>query len=264
MGQDIHTRGIPMNPLIAIVFVAGLLLGTLLNLVIIRLPREGASGGGKPHCTRCGAPLAWWQLLPVVGWVAQGGRGRCCGKPLNWIFPLVELLMAFSLVRFYQLYGFQLIFFYLAFVTAILLITGGIDWLHRFIYTFVILGAALIALLASLALSPYHSILNSVLGALVSGFVFTLFFMLAKFLFPGKSAPFGLGDVYLSIFIGAALGLTRLDRALFYGMLLAGIYSAVLIVLRRIGRENVPEYISYGTFLCLGALSYLLIFGLQR
>jgi leader peptidase (prepilin peptidase)/N-methyltransferase len=247
-----------MDPSAIIVFVAGLALGTLLNIVIIRLPREGKSGGW-PHCTRCGRRLAWWQLLPLIGWLAQGGRGRCCGRRLNWLFPLVELLAAGSLVAFYVRYGLGGAFAYMAFVTAVLLVTGAIDWLHRSIYTFVILGSALIVLLVA-QFTAGHSFLNAMLGALVAGFVFAIFFLLARALFPGKAAPFGLGDVYLGIFIGAALGLTRLGPALFYGMLLAGIYSAAIIIARRIVRTGISEYISYGTFLCLGALAYLLLF----
>jgi leader peptidase (prepilin peptidase) / N-methyltransferase len=250
-----------MEPIIIVVFVAGLFLGTLLNFVIARLPRERELSG-RPRCTRCGRPLAWWQLLPIVGWLAQGGRGRCCGRRLHWLFPLVELLTAAALARFYMFYGASGVFFYLAFVTAVLLVTGAIDWLHRSIYTFVILGAALIALLASLALWPYHNILNALSGVLIAGVVFAIFFALARVLFPGKAAPFGLGDVYLGIFIGAAIGLTRLMPALFYGMLLAGVYSALVILARRTGRDRGAEYISYGSFLCLGALGYLALGGL--
>src|SRR5262245_10593312 len=245
---------------VIVVFIAGLLLGTLLNVVIVRLPRE-RDLGGWPRCTRCGRPLAWWQLLPLIGWLAQGGRGRCCGRRLNWLFPLVELLAAGSLVAFYLRYGLGGTFVYLVFVTAVLLVTGAIDWLHRSIYTFVILGAALIALLVAQVI-PSHSFLNALFGVLVAGFVFAIFFVLARVLFPGKAAPFGLGDVYLGIFIGAAVGLTRLGPSLFYGMLLAGVYSALIIVVRRMGRAGVSEYISYGTFLCLGTLAYLLLFGL--
>ena len=249
-----------MDPVAIAVFVAGLLLGTLLNIVIVRLPRE-RDLGGWPRCTRCGRSLAWWQVVPLVGWLAQGGRGHCCGRRLNWLFPLVELLTAGSLTVFYLRYGFGGAFAYLAFVTVVLLVTGAIDWLHRSIYTFVILGAALIVLLAAQVI-PAHSFLNALFGALAAGFVFAIFFVLARALFPGKAAPFGLGDVYLGIFIGAAVGLTRLMPTLFYGILLAGVYSAMVILIRRAGRVEVSEYISYGTFLCLGALGYLLLFGL--
>jgi len=249
-----------MDSTIIAVVIAGLFLGTLLNIIVIRLPRE-QSLAGWPHCTRCGRPLAWWQILPLIGWLAQAGRARCCKRSLNPLFPLIELITSATLTIFYRHYGIGAPFWYLAFVAAVLIVTGAIDWLHRSIYTFVILGAALIALLAT-TVAPIHSFRNALVGALVAGFVFAIFFALARMLFPGKSSPFGLGDVYLGIFIGAAVGLTNLMPSLFYGMVMAGIFSAILIVAKRTGRKNVPEYISYGTFLCLGALGYLVRWGL--
>jgi leader peptidase (prepilin peptidase) / N-methyltransferase len=242
------------------VFFAGLVLGALLNIVIIRLPREGASSGWL-RCTRCGRPLAWWQLLPLAGWLAQGGRGRCCGRRLHWIFPVVELVSAASLALLYARYGLTISFWYSAFVVSVLIVTGAIDWLHRYIYTLVILGGAVVATVAAAFVSR-HSLPNALIGALLAGFVFAIFFALARAMYPAKSAPFGLGDVYLAIFIGAAFGFTNLMPALFYGMLAAGIFSVGILVLRRAGRPNVPEYISYGTFLCAGALVYLLARGL--
>lgn len=242
-----------------LVFIFGLLLGALLNLVIIRLPRERRLLGW-PRCTRTGAPLAWWQLLPVIGWLLQRGRAAD-GRRLHWIYPVVELLTAFTLLRIYALYGLSPAFGYLSFACAVLIVTGAIDWLHRFIYTFVILGAALVAVIGA-PFVPHHSLLNALLGALVAGFVFAIFFALARAMYPGRSAPFGLGDVYLAIFIGAAVGIVNLMPAIFIGMLLAGLFSAALLLMRRAGWPGVPEYISYGTFLCIGALGYLLARGL--
>ena len=243
------------------IFLLGLVLGALVNIAVVRLPRERASSGW-PRCTRCGRTLTWWQALPLIGWLAQGGRGRCCGRRLHWIFPLSELLVAAAMALFYLRYGLTIPFLYLTFVALVLVLTGAIDWLHRSIYTFVILGAALVALAASFAI-PHHSFLSALLGALLAGFVFAIFFALARLLFPSTAVPFGLGDVYLAIFIGAAVGLLHLMPAIFYGMVLAGVFSVVLLGLRAIGRPNVPQYISYGTFLCLGALGYLMLWGLE-
>lgn len=246
-----------MDPIItSVIFVAGLFLGVLINIIVIRLPREQHMGGW-PDCTGCGKPLAIWQILPVIGWLAQGGKARCCGKRLGWIFPLNELLFGLTLALLYVRYGLTTPFFYLAFVAAILIITGAIDWLHRSIYTFVILGAALAAVIVS-SIIPGHSLPNALLGTFVAGFLFAIFFVLARVLFPAKAAPFGLGDVYLGMFLGAAFGFTRLLPVMFYGMILAGIFSILLIAARSAGRRDVPEYISYGTFLCLGALGFLL------
>lgn len=240
-----------------LVFVGGLFWGALLNVVVVRLPREGRLFGW-PRCTRTGQPLAWWQLLPVVGWAVQRGRAAD-GRRLHWIYPLVELLAAVSFLRLYQLYGLSPQFLYLAFVCSVLILTGAIDWLVRYIYTIVILGATVIVLLAGPLVGPHWASL--VLGALVGGFFFGLLFALAKIMFPGTAAPFGLGDVYLAIFIGAAVGLFHLAAALFYGMLLAGIFAGAIVVARSRGAQ-VPTYISYGSFLCLGVVLYVALWGL--
>lgn len=249
-----------MTSLLPAGLVAGLLLGWLCNLVIIRLSREQGFGGWPPRCTRCAAQLSLWQILPIFGWLLQAGRGRCCGKRIHWIYPLVELLSLIAITRLLTGEGLSLTFFYLSFVTAILLITGAIDWLYRVIYTFPMLGSCVLVLLLSFAL-PQHSIANALLGLLVAGFVFLLFYVLARFLFPAHGAPFGLGDVYLGMFLGAVFGLTRMMPVIFYGMLLAGFFSIFIIILRALGHSK-HVYISYGTFLCLGALGSIILNGL--
>lgn len=243
-----------------LVALAGLLLGGCLNLIIIRLPREQGFSGW-PRCTRCGQPLAWWQALPLLGWLAQGGRARCCSQRLEALYPLIDLITAATFVLLYVQHHLSISLVYSAAVAAVLIVTGAIDWQHRLIYTLPTLGATLAASVAAFAV-PFHSVLNALAGLLIAGILFVIFYMLARFLFPAHHAPFGLGDVYLGMFIGAALGLTNLPGALLYGMLLAGAFSAILVIVRRIGKRNVPQYISYGTFLCIGALIYLVIWGL--
>lgn len=242
--------------MLGLVFFAGLVLGTLLNIIIIRLPHERNLLGWPLHCTRSGQPLALWQVLPVLGWLLQRGRAPN-GRSLHWIYPLVEILTATVLALLYARYGATPTFFYLAFVSSVLLVTGAIDWLHRFIYTFVILGSVLLVLLGGLAV-PSLSLRNTGLGLIVAGIGFMLLFMLARVLFPAKAAPFGLGDVYLGMFIGAAIGFTRLGPALWYGILMAGIVSAVLVFAKyALRRPDIPEYIAYGSYLCLGTILYI-------
>ncbi|HMQ33078.1 MAG TPA: prepilin peptidase [Chloroflexaceae bacterium] len=240
-----------------LVFLTGLALGGLINLLVVRLPREGRLGGW-PRCTRTGEPLAWWQLLPLAGWLIQRGRARD-GRRLHWIFPLVELISGLALLRLHQLYGLSPAFAYLAFVVAVLLLTGAIDWLHRYIYTLVILGAAAVALVVGPLVGMDWRV--TTLGALAGGFIFLIFYLLARALFPGAGVPFGLGDVYLAVFIGAAVGLLNLSTALFYGMLMAGLVSAGILIARRAGRPT-PTYIAYGSYLCLGAILFIALGGM--
>lgn len=239
------------------VLLIGLGLGSLINLLTIRLPREGRLLGW-PHCTRTGEPLQGWQLLPVAGWLLQRGRASN-GQRLHWIYPLIEVLSGLILLRLYQLYGLGPGLWYLGFVCAVLLLTGAIDWLYRYIYTFVILGATGIVII--LGLFSGMDWRNVLLGALVGGVIFTIFYGLARVLFPSAGVPFGLGDVYLAIFIGAAVGLTNLGTALFYGMTMAGVVSAVILIARRFGRET-PTYIAYGSYLCLGTILFIALGGM--
>jgi leader peptidase (prepilin peptidase)/N-methyltransferase len=85
---------------------------------------------------------------------------------------------------------------------------------------------------------------------------------MARLLFPGTAVPFGAGDVYLAIFIGAAVGLTNLGPAILYGILMAGIASAVIVFAKHVlKRGDMPTYISYGSYLCLGTILYILLRG---
>lgn len=292
------------------IFFVGLVIGALLNVVIIRLPRERRLFGW-PRCTRTGEPLAVWQMLPVLGWILQRGRargnkdaivvamlremsadhtdqqiadflnqqGRLTGRsqsltagdiarirdtydqPIPWVYPMVEILTAVTLTMLHIRYGFSPLFFYLSFVCITLIVTGAIDWTHRFIYTFVILGAVLVALLTHLLVPmPDIGLLNSAIGMAVSGVVFLAFFLLAKVLFPGTAVPFGLGDVFLGLFLGAAFGLLRLLDVLTYGIGLAGVVAAGIVFAKYVLRwKNVPKYMPYGSYLCLGAIVYLFV-----
>lgn len=244
-----------------VVFLAGLFLGSLLNIVIIRLPRE-RNLLGWPHCTRTGERLAWWQLLPLLGWLLQRGRASD-GRWLHWMYPFVELFTATTVLLLYMRYGFSELFFYLTFVSAVLILTGAIDWLYRWIYTFVMLGSAVIAPLAGIAVAQV-TWRDALIGALVAGFGFTLLYILARILFPAKSAPFGLGDVYLGIFLGAAIGFSRLGEALLYGVFMAGAVAAIIVFAKyAFRRTDLPEYLSYGSYLCLGTIIYFLTQGIS-
>jgi leader peptidase (prepilin peptidase)/N-methyltransferase len=89
-----------------------------------------------------------------------------------------------------------------------------------------------------------------------------LLWLLGRLLFPTTAVPFGMGDVYLAIFIGAAVGLTNLGPAILYGILMAGVASVVIVFAKHVlNRKDMPVYISYGSYLCLGTILYILLRG---
>ncbi len=94
-----------------LVTVLGLLIGSFLNVVIYRLPRQmehdwAAQCGQTPsgprpslvwpgsQCPECGHPLAWFENIPVLSFILQRGRCRACATRIPWRYPLVELAAA--------------------------------------------------------------------------------------------------------------------------------------------------------------------------
>ena len=85
----------PLLPLLApIVAVSGACIGSFLNVVAWRLPREESLIWPGSHCPRCGADLAWFENIPVLGWLILRGRCRHCHQPIAARYPLVESLCA--------------------------------------------------------------------------------------------------------------------------------------------------------------------------
>ncbi|HZX43279.1 MAG TPA: prepilin peptidase, partial [Myxococcaceae bacterium] len=72
--------------------VLGLLVGSFLNVVIARVPREESIVRPGSHCPACGHVLAWYENLPLLSWAALGGRCRACRAPISFRYPAVELL----------------------------------------------------------------------------------------------------------------------------------------------------------------------------
>lgn len=80
---------------LAAVILLGSCVGSFLNVVIYRLP-EGTffSKGSRSRCPRCGAPIRWFDNIPVISWLLLLGRARCCGHRISLRYPLVEALTA--------------------------------------------------------------------------------------------------------------------------------------------------------------------------
>lgn len=229
--------------MIVLVGLLGLILGTLLNQFITVQLRE-------PDAP-VSAPRSKLQFVPVAGALAQRA----------WLALAVEAMTTAMALILWQHYGWSPRFWLLLGASLVLIDTAAIDWQVKLIDTLVMVGATILAV----ALAPWivGSWLRSLQGLLAAGLVFVLFFVIAKVLYPQQQAPFGLGDVYLGMFIGALLGLFRVGPALFYGMLLAALASFLLILFLGFKRaRHIP--ISYGTFLCLGVLLYLSLWPFQH
>ncbi|MCX6955032.1 MAG: prepilin peptidase [Verrucomicrobia bacterium] len=74
-----------------VAFVIGACVGSFLNVVIYRMPKNESVVTPGSHCG-CGQPIKWHDNIPILSWLALRGRARCCGRAFSFRYPAVELL----------------------------------------------------------------------------------------------------------------------------------------------------------------------------
>jgi leader peptidase (prepilin peptidase)/N-methyltransferase len=90
--------------LIPFVFAFGACIGSFLNVVVWRLPRGESLVTPPSHCPKCNTPLAWYDNIPVFGWIFLKGRCRYCKEPISPRYPIVEAITGALFVFYYLMF----------------------------------------------------------------------------------------------------------------------------------------------------------------
>ncbi len=145
-------------------FALGACVGSFLNVVVWRLPRGESLVTPPSHCPKCNHRLAWFDNIPVFGWIALGGKCRYCRSPISARYPIVEAITGFLFVLYYVV-----LFIWQMGPCASRDLTIQQDWPLYGLYVFTIaclLGASLID--AELFIIPQQiPILMTIVGLLV-------------------------------------------------------------------------------------------------
>jgi leader peptidase (prepilin peptidase)/N-methyltransferase len=232
----------------------GLAFGSFANVVIHRVPRGESVVRPGSRCPACGAPVAWRDNLPVVGWLLLRGRCRACRAPIPWSYPAVELAMGalWALVTL-RLAGAGLgwavpAYLALAFICVVLAVIDTRTRLlpNRITYPAFPVMLSLL-LLASLGLGDLGRLARALLAAVaVGGFFLTLALISPR--------GMGLGDVKLAPTLGLALGWLSWGAVafgVFAGFLLGGLAGLAAIALLGLTRKSL---LPFGPWLVAGAL----------
>lgn len=225
----------------------GLVWGSFLNVVIHRVPRGMNIARPASHCPACHAPIAAFRNVPLLGWLFLRGRASCCGAPISWRYPAVELAGGVLSVAVLEtavlplgseadaVHGLMLYVAYLALVLG-LLAAAFIDLEHMFIPDTISLGGALLGI----ATSPVRDMpwTDSVLGAVLGFAIVYVPFDLLYSKLRGKPGM-GLGDAKLLACAGAWFGVQGAMFVLCAGAVQGTIAVILLVLLGR--RPEEPE-----------------------
>jgi len=238
-----------MTILLAVLF--GLVIGSFLNVCIVRLPEEESIVSPSSHCRTCNSPVAWHDNIPVASFVMLGGRCRGCGAPFSARYPFVEILtgVLFGMVAIQEL-TLPITVLQMAIVSAMVVITF-IDIDHLLILDVITYPS--IAIAPVLALIVGHiSLADSILGIVGGGGMLWAFAWSYERI--RKREGMGFGDVKLLAMIGGLLGWEATLFSLFSGAIIGSIAGLGALALR--GRKFDLE-IPFGPFLATGALLYM-------
>jgi leader peptidase (prepilin peptidase) / N-methyltransferase len=254
----------------AVVFVFGLIVGSFLNVCIVRLPRGGSIVNPPSHCPRCQSGIKFYDNIPLISFFLLRGKCRNCGEPISWRYPLVELtnaLLYVGIVSEFWLGGEAIMM--MALCSSLIVITV-IDYDHMIIPDKITLPGMLVGLtLAPFFMSPLgdplpfnldgllpHAgpyligFLNSLIGLILGGgLLLSIGWAWEKL---RHVEAMGGGDVKLMGMVGSFLGWKGALLTIMLGALAGSLIGVLLIVLKR---HKMEKLIPFGPFLAAGALA---------
>jgi leader peptidase (prepilin peptidase) / N-methyltransferase len=245
------------------VFVVGATIGSFANVCVYRIPLNRSVVRPRSHCAACGAPIEWYNNIPIISWVVLWGRAACCGTRIDMRYWLVELGMAFLYLAIWLKYGATdpvagVIY---AIMVSGLTIACLIDLDHYIIPDRFTLGgcaAGFVACAIHPSLmqqkTPLQGFSWSLASAIMGALVLIAIAWLGTLLF--KKEAMGMGDVKLLAALSAFLGGTSITWILPLSSGIGAILGLSLIFWQR-GAWGTR--IPYGPFLGLAAV--LWIFG---
>jgi len=241
--------------------ILGNIVGSFLNVCIVRLPNEKSVVTPRSHCIHCQKPIPWYDNIPLVSFLLLKGQCRFCKGKISWRYPFVEFVTGLTFFLLFNHFGrvgvlIPYLVMYSCFIVALF-----VDFAHRIIPDEVSVGGMLCGLVFSLVIpelhgiqvdpnrmliSHFHSLGMSALGVLIGGGAIYAMGILGDFLF--KKESMGGGDIKLLAMIGAFLG-WKLAILTFF---IAPFFGAVYGIAEKIRTKDTA--IAYGPFLVLGAM----------
>jgi len=226
----------------------GAIVGSFLNVCILRLPNEESIIFPGSHCPQCKKPIQFYDNIPLVSYILLKGKCRYCKKTISIQYPFVEGITALSSFLLFVRFGLSLSYLlYLVFVAALIVITV-IDLYHQIIPDVISLPGIGVGLLASL-MNPQITFFNSFLGALLGGGSLFLVAIVYQWLF--KREGMGGGDVKLLAMIGAFLGWKAVILTILLSSFIGSVTGIILMILKG---KDFKYAIPFGPFLSLGAV----------
>lgn len=233
-----------------ILFIIGLIFGSFFQVVALRLPRGESIIKPASHCEVCNERLKWYELIPVISYIIQGGKCSYCKKHISIKYPIFELLTGLSFSLCYVVFGLTTeIIIPLTLISALIIVIIS-DTEYMVIPDEVLFITSVAIIIEKIVLYGF----SDALGAFGSGLLgFMLMYgikLLGDFIF--KAESLGGGDIKLFFMLGLMFNFSTLVVILFLSSFFALPYAISIMLMKK---DNI---VPYGPFISLTAIALLL------
>lgn len=213
-------------------FLLGSVIGSFLNVVILRTPLKQSIITEPSHCFTCGHHLAWYDMFPIFSYIFLRGKCRYCKTPYSPRYMIIEAITAVSYCLAYLVFGFTWELAFAAVLFAVLVVLSGVDIDHYEIPYWCSGTVAALGLLSFLVFreTPWYERLISF------GIVLVLFGIMVL--------VGGMGGGDLQLMAGASLLLGyRVFAALLIGICLGSVYGVIKKIRDKKAEKDISDKI---------------------
>lgn len=221
----------------------GLILGSFLHVVGVRLPKGEPFANDRSGCPHCGHTLSWYELIPVLSYVIQGGKCRGCQGRISIRYPLAELVTGGLYGASYVAFGMSAELVVSLLLVSMLVILFVSDVLYMLLPDKVLLFFAPL-LLVALWFTDGFSLLLAFSGALLGGGIVALVILVSN-------GGMGAGDMKLFLVLGMVFGPMLTLFTFGVSCIVAAIFGVGLLLA---GKLNRKEPFPFGPFIVLTAV----------
>lgn len=259
------------------VFVIGTVIGSFLNVVVLRAFSGESIVLPPSKCPKCGNKLKWWHNIPILSYLLLRGKCYFCKEKISIQYPIVEFITGLIFVALFMKFGLQVNTFFAFAIASLLIVISVTDIKERVVFDMHTYSLVAVGLVYSLYLTVMQVIeqVNTIVGfnlstdwilnnpltvsllGLILGVVIMEIAARIGYLIAGERA-FGEGDTYIAAGLGAVFGWQNVVLIILLAVVLQLIFTFPMFLKKLYNNKNWKTLISLIVFICYTALFYLI------
>lgn len=229
-----------------IIFIFGSIMGSFLNVLAVRLSNNESILYPRSHCHSCQHRLRWYELIPIVSYIIQRGRSRCCNNRIPISYLLIEVITGLLYCTAYHSFGFSYnLVISLIFISSLITIIVS-DIEYMIILDEIIAIASILIILLELIFFGLEYTANKIIAGVLAFVTMYVIKLIGDKLF--KRESMGGGDIKLMFLFGIVIGYPLCICDIFLATFIAFPVAVYMLFSRR------DNLIPFGPFLAMAAI----------